>query len=140
MSLTGHWVDTNFGQQSCCLVCLPFNEAHTAEMIKDALEESLELWQLPKNKCAAFTTDSGANIKAAIDMLGIPQLSCFDHTVQLGVEILLNSLTVKEGLDKCRKIGGFIAMSASARRELQRTGAENGMQPKIPPSVSKTRW
>jgi len=46
----------------------------------------LEEWNLPSHGIVAATTDKGANIIAAIEMLEVLHLECFSHTLQLAVE------------------------------------------------------
>ena len=45
-------------------------EAHTAVNLQDTLPCSIEQWNLDPNKQVAITTDSGANIKLACELLG----------------------------------------------------------------------
>ncbi|CAH0765894.1 unnamed protein product, partial [Bemisia tabaci] len=113
----------------------------TADLLRDAFEEVLESWELQKSQCTCFAMDSGANIKKAIDLQGIRQISCFHHTIQLNVEIVLNSPTIKEGIAKCKRIGGIFNMSCNDRRMLQSQKQENRKEEvKMFPSTCKTHW
>jgi len=63
-----------------------FSDSHTAENIVGEINDVLAEWNLPVHGIVATATDNGANITAAIEMLEIPHLSCFSHTLQLAVE------------------------------------------------------
>ena len=56
-------------------------EAHTSINLQEALTSSLEQWNLDTDKQVAITTDRGANIKLACDLLGWQRLSCFGHNL-----------------------------------------------------------
>ena len=63
-----------------------FPNSHTAENIVQEINDSLSEWNLSVRKIIVATTDNGANITAGISLLGVLQLPCFSHTLQLAVE------------------------------------------------------
>lgn len=46
----------------------------------------------------------GANITAAIEMLEVPDLPCFSHTLQLAVEQGLKLPEVSKITDRCKRL------------------------------------
>lgn len=77
MSLTCHYISSDWEQESKCLLTSFFPENHTADNLRDALQAALEEWGLSVDKLSAITTDNGANIAAAVRRLNWPWLNCF---------------------------------------------------------------
>ena len=61
-------------------------EAHTGINLQEVLTSSLNQWNLDSEKQVAITTDSGANIKLACELLGWQRLSFFGHNLDLAVK------------------------------------------------------
>ena len=98
LSYTTHCIDKNWNMCCKCLQTHYMPEAHTAVNLQDALTSSLEQWNLDPDKQVAITTDSGANIKLACELLGWQRLSCFGHNLDLAVN---------KGLDDGRNVCGY---------------------------------
>ena len=81
-------------------------EAHTGSNLQNALTSSLDQWNLDPKKQVAVTSDSGANIKQACELLGWQTLSCFGHNLDLAVHKGLDDgkMRIDIVLRKCRKI------------------------------------
>ena len=60
-------------------------KAYTGSNLQDALTSSLDQWNLNPEKQVVVTTDSGANIKLACELLDWQRLSCFGHILDLAV-------------------------------------------------------
>ena len=60
-------------------------EAHTGSNLQNTLTSSLDQWNLDPKKQVAVTSDSGANIKQACELLDWQRLSCFGHNLDLAV-------------------------------------------------------
>ncbi|KAK2190879.1 hypothetical protein NP493_65g01022 [Ridgeia piscesae] len=84
MSLTIHYIE-NWELQSKFLQVLYTPQDHTSENLKDALQDSLDKWNLDPSKLVAFTTDNGANIVKACQLAGIPRFQCFGRRLNLAV-------------------------------------------------------
>ena len=67
---------------------------HTGTNIAEALEETIQQWDLEAEKLVEITTDSGSNIKLACDLLNWNRLSCFGHNLNLAVGKGLNDARV----------------------------------------------
>ena len=84
-AITVHFV-TQFKLQSFFISVHEFSDSHTAENIVGEINDVLAEWNLPVNGIVAATTDNGANISTVIEILGVPRLPCFSHTLPLAVE------------------------------------------------------
>lgn len=132
MSLTFHYIDSEWTLIAKCLQCSYLPEDHTAEILKDALQEALHEWGLKEENVVCLTTDSGANIKAAARLLEWPWLSCFGHNLNLAVTNTIDKTEKKRtdhALDVCRKINRLFSHSWRRRRELKASQANLGLEP-----------
>ena len=75
-----------------CFKCLQTHYMLKAHNLHDALTSSLDQWNLDPEKQVVVTTDSGANIKLACELLGWQRLSCFGHNLDLAVHKGLDDL------------------------------------------------
>ena len=81
-----------------------FAEAHTGEMISEALEQVLAEWNLDDNRLVVATTDNGSNITRAMQLLGWACISCFSHTLQLTVNKVINLPSVSKAVACCEQL------------------------------------
>jgi hypothetical protein len=80
MSLSVHFIDEEWALRSYCLETVYFPEDHTAEEIGEGLKEAFESWGLKVKQLTCMTTDSGSNIKKALETVNEwPRLPCFGH-------------------------------------------------------------
>ncbi|CAG9814146.1 unnamed protein product [Phaedon cochleariae] len=89
--LTAHLINNDWAIQSAVLNCREMSEDHTAENVCDALKDLLQEWDIPEQKVVGFTTDSGANIVKAINLMKINRVSCFGHTINTPVTKIMDS-------------------------------------------------
>ncbi|CAB5191218.1 unnamed protein product [Rhizophagus irregularis] len=68
IGVTISWLDQEMKLHEALISIKLLPNPHTAENIKNCLENSFEEWNL-KGKCFAATTDSGANVKKAISLM-----------------------------------------------------------------------
>ena len=87
IEMTVHCVSEAFELQSHMLGMSEFPESHTAENVVETLQHILQEWKLPADSLSTATTDNGRNIALAMEILGLPDMPCFSHTLQLAVEI-----------------------------------------------------
>ena len=120
LSYTIHYIDKDWNMCSKCLQTHYMPEAHTAVNLQEALTASLGQWNLDPYKQVAITTDSGANIKLACELLGWQRLSCFRHNLDLAVNKGLDDgrMHVDTVLRKCRKIVAAFSQSWMRTNEL----------------------
>ena len=84
-AVTVHFI-VDFKLQSFLISVQEFPDSHTAENIAQEIHDTLSEWSLSADRIVAATTDNGANIIAGISLLGVIQLPCFSHTLQLAVK------------------------------------------------------
>ena len=66
-----------------------FPHAHTGVNISEELSTILEEWKLSQVNSSAVTTDNGANIVSAMELLQWSRVPRFSHTLQLAVDVIL---------------------------------------------------
>ena len=111
MSLTVHFIDQDWKLVSKCLQTSFLPEDHTAVNLADALQDTMREWELSADKVSSLTTNSGANIKAAVRNLGWPWLSCFGHNLNLAVSNTLEKTECEQTVplqSVAQSTGGFL--------------------------------
>lgn len=93
-------------------------EDHTAPSISEALEEILQEWNLDSQKQVSLTTDSGANVVAAANLLNWKWISCFGHNLHLAItKALNNDVHCSRALGVAHKIVNGFSLSWKWKRE-----------------------
>ncbi len=85
LSLTVHFITSDFNVKSRCLQTAFFPADHTGEELAQGLKESLDSWSLEEEKMVCITTDSGANIVKAASLNNWTRLQCFGHRLHLAI-------------------------------------------------------
>ena len=62
------------------------------------------IWDLAKEKLVAVTSDNALNIINAIESLSWQHFGCFAHTLQLGVEKVMQVTQVSKALGHCHNL------------------------------------
>ncbi|KAK0140436.1 Zinc finger BED domain-containing protein 4 [Merluccius polli] len=141
LSLTAHWVDADFTLQRAVLHTREFTGSHTADAITNAMEEMLHDWKIDKKKVHVILRDNAANMRTAMDQLGVPSLGCFAHSLQLVVhEGVLSQQAVSDALANGRKIVGHFKHSPKAYSSLEDLQIELNVTPKRLQQDVQTRW
>ena len=85
ISYTIHWLDDEWNYKTQCLETfnLPFN--YTATNMADALKDIQQIWKLPDEGQMSITTDNGANMVSAANILEWQRLLYFGHNLNLVV-------------------------------------------------------
>ena len=137
MSYTVHFVNDKWEMQSRCLQTHYFPENHTGQNIADAMEATLDSWNLLASNQVCLTTDSGSNMISAARILKWPRLSCFGHNLHLAVTKAFNDDTrCSRALGICRKIVSCFSMSFNRRRNLTKAQINLGIDQRSLISVS----
>lgn len=85
MSLTVHFITSDFEMKSRCLQTSFFPEDHTGQALAHGLKEALAAWGLDEERLACITTDNGQNIVKAISINNWTRLQCFGHRLHLAI-------------------------------------------------------
>ena len=103
ISLTAHFVDSEFSLKSFCLDTIEVVQDHSAQSICDVLSTMFQSWNI-SHKVFCATTDNAANIVNAASLLGIEHFPCFAHTLQLSVKKALDVQNVRNTIAQCKKL------------------------------------
>ena len=103
ISLTVHFIDSDFDLKCKCLQTLEVPQDHTASSLSQVLKSMLQDWNISE-KVYAGVTDNGSNIVNAIGLMGIEHFPCFAHTLQLGIKRGLEVPRVQRVLGRCKKL------------------------------------
>lgn len=139
ISITYHFIDTQFVLRSVLLGCYEFSESHTGEHLCDTIQETLDKWGLNKEKIILAVSDNANNIKSALSMLQVKSLGCFAHTLNL---IVQDALKLQSYLiDKIKCIVTHFRKSSRANHKLNVYQTSNGSNvPKKLLQDISTRW
>ena len=121
-TLTVHFIDKDYMLHGHILETREFTESHTAQNIGTELNDSLADWDLTELEMVGITTDNGANIVSAINLLGWSDrhVPCFSHTLQLGVQKAMAIPSVSKALGRCRRLVGHFHHSSKSNYLLQK--------------------
>ena len=88
MSLTVHYINSNFKLKNYTLRIKPIQKSHTGENLCQLLRTGIEEWGLNETKIKIyFTTDNAANIVKAVKLCSEwERVPCFAHTLQVSVQ------------------------------------------------------
>ncbi len=106
--------------QSWCLGCIGLNSEHTAECLREALEEMIqEAWKLDMSYMAGITTDNASANKKAFqqDFTWVP---CFGHNLHLAINKGLDIDRVSGSLSRLRKTMSAFSRSPKMLRQLKK--------------------
>ncbi|GBP85051.1 Zinc finger BED domain-containing protein 4 [Eumeta japonica] len=119
LSFTAHWFDDSFKYHHAVLQMKHFPETHTANNIKNCLEEIPTLWDIDTTKIHAVVRDNGRNVTKAIDDSVFKGVPCFIHTLQLAINTALKHDTMAQILVKSRRIVTHFNHSNRAQSKLR---------------------
>ncbi|CAH1170700.1 unnamed protein product [Phaedon cochleariae] len=140
IALTAHYISKEWKLEGVCLNCAELNEDHTSDIVAAMLSHLLCEWNLEKLKHQTFTTDSGANIIKAIEILKVNHIPCFGHSLNTGVEKSLRIAELQPSIGKVTKIQSAFAHSWKLSRDLHEKQRQFNLPIMKIPSYSRTRW
>ena len=105
LTLTVHFISTNWDLKSFCLDTAALYKDHTGHNIVDAISDIFENWNLGMKKLVATTTDNGSSMIAAFNILELLRPSCFGHNLDLVINKGLDHVQVKRALS----FGGIVS-------------------------------
>ncbi|XP_040573979.1 zinc finger BED domain-containing protein 4-like [Lepeophtheirus salmonis] len=100
LSLTGHWIDDNFDQNTFVLRVVSFPSAHTAANISKCLEDTMTEFKISFEKIHLLVRDNAVHMVA-----GVAQLVISDA--------ISDQRCVKDLLSTCKQIVGYFNHSPS---------------------------
>ncbi len=111
MSLTVHYLASDFSLQCHLLETREFPDSHTAVNIVQELEEILQDWNLSMD---AITTDNGSIIVMAADLAECTRVPCFSHCLNPAVEKACKIREITKALARCRRLVTHFSHSSKA--------------------------
>ena len=84
LSVTAHFIDSNWSMKSYVLTTKVLNTKHTSENIVVELRKIVNSWGLG-GKCPFFVTDEGSNMIKAAKILKWNHFKCFAHRLNLSI-------------------------------------------------------
>ena len=103
ISLTAHFVDSDFNHQSKCLQTLEIPQGHDASSLKDVLSSMFHDWKIPGKLCGGIT-DNASNMVDAFRQLAIDHFPCVAHTLQFSIGRGLDVPRVQRVIGRCKKL------------------------------------
>lgn len=141
MSITAHFIDTDFTIQSTLLSCSIFYQNHTSENLAKELLAVIAEWGL-NGRVVLAISDNAANIKSAIrNSTPWKFLGCYAHTLNLVVTDALKTPNVNCTIDKVKTIVTHFKRSTKANQKLITNQKNSGIiNPKKIVQDVVTRW
>lgn len=105
MSLTAHFIDSNWTLQTRCLLTMYCPDSHTGDNLAAFVRNGLDEYGLGVDRIVAMTTDGAANMVSACSKLGCLRLGCFGHLLHNAINTSINAQEdVKLAIVLARKI------------------------------------
>ena len=82
MTLTCHFIDSEWNMNVTCLQTRHCPESHTAQNLKQMLMEAFSEWKIDQ-KSVTVVIDNARNIVNAWQLIQKPHMLCFGHTLNL---------------------------------------------------------
>lgn len=139
ITVTCHFITTNWQLESKILATRALDERHTGENIAGALTSIQDEFKI--NNLAAIVTDNAGNMLTAAEHGNFARWPCFSHTLQLAVSDGIKGAAIRDALAFARKLVGHFSHSATATDALKKKQREMGVT--RPLSVIQdvcTRW
>nr|CAI5831244.1 unnamed protein product [Callosobruchus analis] len=125
ISLTAHGLNENFELKTYCLEVFSFEgEKHNSENIAGNLRQLFQDWGM-NEQVRAIVTDNAANMSLAVTQMGVEQIRCMAHSLQLVLKVAISGeAKIDDMIKKARSVIGHFSHSTSARKilaEMQKT-------------------
>lgn len=118
LSVTVHYIDDHWVLCNRVLAVMPIEDRHTGDNIMKWLLDVIAQYDLSPSKVSAIIHDNGSNMVAAAKKLealhGWSSVRCVAHTIQLVVNVVLQSAGICDTLNSARRIVEYFKRSALA--------------------------
>lgn len=140
LSMTVHYIDSEWQLVSLPLECAAFGGSHTAVRIMQKTEQLLARNNISEELVSALVIDNAANVQLAGALASFDSVPCAPHTLQLTVKQILEDPAVAKLLRRVRKIVGAFKHSSLKVEELVREQEQLGLKVLRLIQDVKTRW
>lgn len=140
ISITGHWISTNFFHYDAVLSAKHFPGQHTGQAISDVIKNVSAEWNL--NKIHVVLRDGGSNFTKGLNIANMQSEWCFLHLLHLVVtDSLYSQRTINDLIATARKIIGHFnhsSLACTRLKDIQIT--KLGIQERKLIQDVQTRW
>lgn len=141
MSLTAHYVNTEWERVQVVLNVKAMTGSHTATYISDLFLEMLKEWAIDPKRVLLVLRDNSANVVKAMKVMEMPGLSCCAHTLQLVVQdALASQRVVGDVLARLKRCATHFNHSICAKQKLQAIQKQIGAHDHAILQATPTRW
>ncbi|CAG8492855.1 2695_t:CDS:2, partial [Gigaspora rosea] len=137
--ITCHWLTESFELHKIILEIGELDD-HYASDIVESVEFVFDKFKINHQKIFSITTNNGANVKSAVQQIGITNVKCAGHMLQLSVNLGLKQV---DGLiSKCKALVSILSKEKK-RKQLREAQLQINSGLKEPLDVIKdvdTRW
>jgi len=141
LSLTVHWVQSNFVRASAVLHVAMLEGSHTGALIAERLEDMLLHWRISKERVHLVLRDNASNMERAMKDADVVSFGCFAHSLQLVVhDGVLSQRGVSDLLAICRNVVGHFKRSTKATDKLKDIQHSLGLPIHSLKQDEVTRW
>ena len=127
LSLTAHWINSDFKRNSVILNAHCLTESHTGEYIAAQIHSMLKEWDILPERVHVVVTDNASNMTEAMRDASLPQFGCFAHSLQLAINnSLLSQRAVSDMIAVCKSIVGHFHRSLNAAHNLKKDTRKPG--------------
>ena len=140
MTVTAHFINKEWVLKSCVLETPRLAASHTAQNISDELVRVMSEWQIQR-KVVAVVTDNSSKETSAVNKLGLTQIPCFAHTINLVVNGAIQAAkSVEKVKKKVRSIVTHFHCSAESTEKLEGLQLKEGKPLRHLIQEIDTRW
>ncbi|CAG8623251.1 18842_t:CDS:2 [Gigaspora rosea] len=134
-----HWLTDLFELHEIVLEIGELDDHCTTDIV-ESVNSVLDKFNINRQKIFSITTDNGANVKSTIQQIGITNIKCAGHTLQLSVNLGLKQ--VDELISKCKAL---VSILSKEKKRKQLREAQLQIAPGLKESLDvikdvDTRW
>ena len=145
ISLTCHFLTSQWEFVDCALATRSFPDHHTGENISSTIKEVLEAYEIADSTVSSIVHDQGSNMRRATDLLqiekGWTRVNCSAHILQLCIgDGFKNNASIDRALGAARRLVGHFHHSTLAMAELYKQQSQMNMDQQKLKMDCTTRW
>lgn len=142
ISLTCHWLTSDYERKNCVLFAKHFPGSHTGENIERMINSMMTQWGISDERQHILVRDGAANMVLGTRLAGIESAHCFLHILNLVVkDAIFSQKRVGDICAKVRRISTHFNHSSVGHNELKKIQSEKGIKtPLFPVQDVSTRW
>lgn len=141
LSLTAHFINSDWTLQTKCLHTMYCPDSHTGENIANFVRSAVSEYGLSVDSVMSVTTDGAANMVSACRKLQVTRIGCFGHLLH---NAITNALSGEQRINNilvlARKIVSVFSYSFQYRQKLTKVQKELGLPQQALVNDVATRW